>query len=466
MRRPFPASLAGQLLLWLIVAQAGLVMLAMAAFPLLAPYVAYDDIADGTVRRLLEDALMRGPDGRLALDPPDPLAGYRATRPKLAFALTSVPDRQVVAGSSTDLVAMIDRLGPLLPRGYGNLQTERPGFPGEAAIVTLDSTKFGDVVVVTAGNRFGAADVRSFIEEFAPTILPSFGPLLLGAGLTVPLVVRRVLRRTQRVARAAAAIDMASLDRRLPEDGLPSELQPLVRTLNETLDRLADGVARQRLFTANAAHQLRTPIAIMQARLNSLPDGYPPLRDLRRDARRLALLVDQMLAVARIGYREADLTEAVDLAALLKALVADCAPLAIRAGRAIALGGAGLGSQSPATVRGNRRALEGAFANLIDNAIRAEPLGGTVEVLLLPGPSVEIRDHGAGVEANERALVFEPFWHKTQDGNGLGLAIVHQVAELHGARVFISDTDGGGATFRFEFSAGTALTRDDVRLAS
>jgi signal transduction histidine kinase len=460
MRRLYPSSLAGQLLLWLIAAQTGLVVVAMAAFPLLAPYVRYDDIADGTVRRLLTDALIRGPDGRLALAPSEPFTAYRTTRPELAFALAAVADRQPVPGSAPDLSAMIDRLGPLLPTGYGNLETDRPGFPGGIAIVTTQSTRFGDVVVVTAGNAFGIADLRSFLEEFAPTILPSFGPLLLGAGLAVPLVIRRVLRRTHQVARAAAAIDMASLDRRLPEYGLPSELQPLVRTLNETLDRLADGVARQRLFTANAAHELRTPIAILQARLESLPDGVDRLHDLRRDARRLALLVDQMLAVARIGYREATIDDDIDLGALLKTLVADCAPLAIRAGRAVALCG-----ECPARVRGNRRALEGAFANLIDNAIRAEPPGGTVEVLLLPGPAVEICDHGSGVDKRDSELVFEPFWHKASDGNGLGLAIVRQVANLHRARILIRDTAGGGATFRFEFSAEAVLNKGFVRLA-
>ena len=459
MRRLYPSSLAGQLLLWLITAQTGLVVLAMAAFPLLAPYVRYDDIADGTVLRLLTDALERQMDGRLTLAPSEAWNAYRATRPNLAFALAPLPGREPVPGSAADLAAMIDRLGPLLPSGYGNLETDRPGFPGQLAIVTTHPTRFGDVVIVTAGNRFGVEDVRSFLEEFAPTILPSFGPLRLGALLAIPLVIRGVLRRTHQVARAARAIDLGTLDRRLPEDGLPSELRPLVQTVNETLDRLADGVARQRLFTANAAHELRTPVAILQARLDSVPDGIAEVRDLRRDARRLALLVDQMLAVVRIGYREAPLDECVDLGALLKGLVADCAPLAIRSGRSIALCG-----EAGAIVRGNRRALESAFANLMDNALRAEPEGGTVSIVLLPGPAVEIRDHGGGVAPAHRGLVFEPFWHKTADGNGLGLTIVRQVARLHSADVSILDTAGGGATFRVDFSAPRVAAADFVRL--
>jgi signal transduction histidine kinase len=261
------------------------------------------------------------------------------------------------------------------------------------------------------------------------------------------------------VARAARAIDVGTLDRRLPEDGLPSELQPLVRTVNETLDRLADGVARQRLFTANAAHELRTPVAILQARLEFVPDDVAGVRDLRRDARRLALLVDQMLAVVRIGYREAALDDDVDLCALLRALVADCAPLAIRSGRSIALW-----CEAGAVVRGNRRALESAVANLIDNALRAEPEGGTVSVVLVAGPAVEIRDHGSGVAPVDRGLVFEPFWHKANDGNGLGLTIVRQVARLHNASVSILDTAGGGATFRVDFSAAAVIGPDRVRL--
>ncbi len=461
MKRLLPRSLTGRLLLYLIAGQTAFIVIAMAAFPLLAPYTSYANIADVTARRLLEASLHHGPDGALELQPSAALRRYLARRPSLAYAVVDPATGRAAPTSAPDLADMVRRLGPLLPRGYGNLETDRPAVPGDVVFITMQPTRFGPLAFVTAGNVFLWEDIPSFVDEFLPAIVPMFAPVLFGALVMVPLVVRRILRPLRSAAAAAAAIDMNTLDRRLPTPGLPSELRPLVVAINAALDRLDAGVARQRLFTANAAHELRTPVAIIQARVDALDPREPDRPYLQRDIRRLTLLLDQLLAVARIGHQEAVMDEAVDIVACVRDTVADAAPLAIRAGRRIQFEGA----EGAIVVRGNARALSGAVANLIDNAIRAEPAGGIVRVAVRRGASIEVADHGPGVAAEDRDFVFEPFWRKDErtPGTGLGLAIVREVAALHGGRATVRQTPGGGATFGLELPEATNIDRTPQR---
>ena len=455
--RLIPHSLAGRLLLALIAGQSLFIVIAMAAFPLLAPYTSYANIADGTVRNLLSAALTLEADGALRLAPSAALRDYAASRPSLAWAVVDPRSGRAVPGSTPDLVAMVAQLGRLVPRGYGNLETERSAVPGDVAFVTTAPTGFGDMIFVTAGNVFGRADVPSFVSEFLPAIIPMFAPVLFGALVMIPLAVRRLLRPLRFAARTAGEIDVRSLDQRLPVAGLPTELRPLVVAINRALDRLDAGFARQRLFTANAAHELRTPVAILQARIDSLSDDAPGRAELGRDARRIALLIDQLLAVARIGQSEPVIADTIDLVALVRGLVADCAPLAIRSRRQVAFHAPAAAVQ----VTGNAQALSSAVANLIDNALRAEPAGGTVEVSVTAAAETIVVDHGPGIAAEDRPFVFEPFWRKDErtPGTGLGLAIARDVAALHSGTLIATETPGGGATFRFALPYRAAPSR-------
>lgn len=456
-KRLWPQSLAVRIPLMLVGVQAGCVVLALLAFPLLAPFTTYDTIADTTARRLIEASMTRAGDGTLRIDPSPALQAYAASRPGLSYAALG-PDGALAAGSMPDMAALLLRLSPALPRPGGNLETGLPGPESSTVFVTTDHTRLGDVTFATSGNVFRLEDVPSFVTVFLPAVLPAYGPVLVGALVILPLLLGRMLRPLRAVAQAATRINLRTFDQRLPTAALPAELRPAVAEINTALDRLADGWARQRLFTANAAHELRTPVAILQARIDSMAPGAPDRAALARDARRLRLLVDQLLAVARLDHREAALNgsvdSAVDLVASVRALVADCAPLALRNGRAVAFHALSPGVVVP----GDARAIEGAVANLIDNALRAEPEGGTVDVLVHATDgeaavgAIEVCDHGAGVAAEDRIMVFEPFWRKDDRsvGTGLGLAAVREVARLHGGWVSVGETAGGGATFRID----------------
>jgi signal transduction histidine kinase len=416
------------------------VVLGMAAWMLFSPFVNFTDVAAESAAGLVVAAVEA--TGGAAIGEDAALVAYAAQRP--GFVAAALRDGVVLPGSDPVLARALAALGPALPR-RGQLELDLPQ-RGLTLFAQMDSG-VGPLVVVTAGNRFLAQDTPAFFAVFLWQTLQIFAPALLCIALVIPFAIARGLRPVRRAAAAAAEVDLRSLDRRLPDAGVPGELLPFVTAINDLLARLEEGVKRQRLFTANAAHELRTPVAILRARLDGLPPDAPGRTDLLRDTQRITLLLDQLLAVARLDAREAALDEAIDLPAMVRALVADCAPLAIRAGRQIALS-----AEPVAPIRGNQRALESAVANLIDNALRAEPPGGTVQVAVGPGARVDVADHGAGVAPDDRAAVFEPFWRKDEAsrGTGLGLAIVRDVARRHGGDVAVEDTPGGGATFRLD----------------
>lgn len=453
-----PRSLARRLLLQLIAAQVGLIVAALAVFPFVSPYVTYADIADRTVRELLTGSLRHGADGALTLSPSPALRRYAARRPALAYAAIARAGRRSMDGSAPELAAVLERLGPLVPRDDDTLETERPGVPGDAVIVTGQPTPLGSVIMATAGDAFGYEDLGDLLDDFMPALLPIFAPLVLGTVVIVPLVVRRSMRPLRLAAEGARQISVRSLDQRLPEAGLPTELVPLVAAVNDALDRLHDQVGRQRLFMANAAHELRTPVAILQARVDALPPDGTMRADLLRDVHRIRTLIEQVLLSARLGERGVTAEEPVELVGLVRAVVAACAPLAIRGGRAIEFET----SVAAAPVLGNPRAIEGAVTNLIDNAVRAAPAASLVTVAVRAGAVIEVTDRGPGVAPADRDYVFEPFWRKDErdPGTGLGLAIVREVARLHGGTASVGETPGGGATFRLHLPALSGAARD------
>jgi signal transduction histidine kinase len=176
--------------------------------------------------------------------------------------------------------------------------------------------------------------------------------------------------------------------------------------------------------------------------------------DLKRDHRRIRNIVEQLLASARLGEQTTKLDETINLVELARTMIADAALLALKARRRIVLES----PSAPVFVTGNRPALESVIANVIDNALRAEPEGGAVHVRVAENATLEVIDHGCGVEEADRELVFEAFWRKneTTPGTGLGLAVAKEIVDAHGGHIWVEDTPGGGATFKLEFPRSKA----------
>lgn len=441
-------SLSGRLLLTLISAQIGAIMLAMLAFPLLAPFETFNDIADTTFRAHIVASLKALPNGQLAVAPAPLLQNYMARRPGAAFAVYGLEQGNVVAGSDPLLAKWLTRLHGFYPERNGNLASARPdGAPG-TLLVTTEASAFGELVIATVGNQFHAEDIPSVMLTFLPAILPIYGPVILGALVILPVIIILVTRPLRRLAATAAKLSPLAPGLRMPEDGLAPELKVLAQSLNAALGRIEEGFTKQRLYAANAAHELRMPIAILSIHLEDMPDS-PPKHRLEFDLARISALVDQLVAVARLGQQAAPMNEEIDLAAMARDVIADRAPIAMRNGREIALEA----DHAAVKILGNSAALTSAVANVLDNAIRAEPRAGTVFVRVSKTGCLDIVDHGNGISAEDIPMIFEPFWRKAVSGNGtgLGLAIVREITDRHGINLVVEDTSGGGATFRFDF---------------
>ncbi len=295
-----------------------------------------------------------------------------------------------------------------------------------------------------------------FVREFLRDAAWAF-PLGAIAALALSAwTIRTSLSPVRRASQKAAAIKPGVEGVRLPLDDLPSEVLPLVTAVNAALDRLERGVEMQRQFTANAAHELRTPLAILSAGLEALPLTSEAER-LRLDAERMSRLVSQLLRVARLDARPLDLSQTIDLGEVASEVVEHLAPWAIRHDRNLGFEPAG----GPVAVRGDRDALADAIRNLVENALAHSPEGGEVTVRVDGQGEVSVLDHGVGVPAELRERIFERFWRSPERrgsgvGAGLGLSIVAETARAHAGQVTVDEAAGGGACFTLTLPLVTA----------
>ncbi|NUJ80405.1 HAMP domain-containing histidine kinase [Methylocystis sp. FS] len=411
-----------------------------------------DELSAIRAKKQIIASLAMNEDKMLEIRPTPDLLEDLKRAPAMKFAAFRRLSRDPIAGSSPELIAM---LKPLIEISPTHVHFILPGDPSaiRAGLMEPEWTPFGRLHIAVYGQKFRWGDiVDAAIEETRWLTAYLVMAILMSAGAAW-FAVRWGLRPLRRVAAQASRIDMSSLDQRLDANDVSSEVGPLVDAVNDALARLDAGVARQRRFTANAAHELRTPINVLGVRLDA-PEEPTFKNDLKRDHRRIRNIVEQLLASARLGQQSTKLDHTIDLVALTRTIIADAALLALKARRQIVLDA----PSAPALIQGNRPALESVISNVIDNALRAEPEGGMVHVRVAENATLEVIDHGGGVEETDRELVFEAFWRKneTTPGTGLGLAVAKEIVDAHGGHIWVEDTPGGGATFKLEFPRSNA----------
>ncbi len=293
---------------------------------------------------------------------------------------------------------------------------------------------------------------RLATEIIKGVMVPQFVILPLAVLLVWLALVRgiRPLSDLEQRIRARKPDDLSPID----EHFVPQEVAPLVSSINDLLDRLKTSLGTQKRFLADAAHQLKTPLAGLRmqaemAQMASQPEEvHRSLQQIAKSSVRATHTVNQLLALARAETTGRALPSSpIDLADLVTEVVEDSVPRALE--KHIDLGYEGPMVVPPECVmEGNPTLLRELVRNLVDNAINYTPSGGVVTARVLldrfSGVQVlQVEDNGPGIPEAERSLVLEPFYRAlgtNVDGSGLGLAIVNEIAQQHGAELLLEDT--------------------------
>jgi two-component system sensor histidine kinase TctE len=261
-------------------------------------------------------------------------------------------------------------------------------------------------------------------------------------------IVKHAIAPLKKISALAESIGPANANVRLPLDQVPVEILPLVRSMNMALDHLEQGLQQQREFNANAAHQLRTPLAVLMANVDMLKESE--IADqLRPDVEHMSRIVSQLLLAARLETLSGNCNETIDLNDAAADIAGNLAPLALASAKGMEL----IRNDRPVMVCASTFALKAALGNVIENAIRHTPEGTSVRLRVTDRPSIEVADGGPGIPVEQRARIFERFWRgdRSAGGAGLGLAIVDQIMKaLHGT-VVVDDAPGGGTLFTLIF---------------
>lgn len=317
--------------------------------------------------------------------------------------------------------------------------------PGLAMRVDLKDVQGRRMHIMTGGTA--SSDYNMLILQITRVLSPYFGiPLVLLTLVATPLVVLRATRGVSKLAKDAAVLDISDLHAYLNESSVPKEVRPLIVAFNTAMSRLRKAYLARDRFLRDAAHELRMPIAILMARLDSL--RVEPLRsELLTDLGRLSNVAEQLLDLHRLKSQPLEF-EPVDLVALARTVVGDVAPLAVAKGDELILDT----PAQPVWVQGQAGALSRVIMNLIQNAM-THAGGGTISVIVGHGATITVQDQGPGIPEAERELVLDPFYRGASDkpGHGLGLHLVQEIVQVHKGSMSISSHAGGGAVFTIQF---------------
>lgn len=402
---------------------------------------------EGSTLDTLRDTVARDEAGGLTLRQTPELAALRAEHADLWFVIRDAEGHQLAEGTVpaqfAPIASALDHVSEARLK-WNAAEATRP-----AGLVKWVDTSAGQIQILTG--TYGQLSMWRALEStpllFLNMILPIVVLMTLATLVATPFVVRRAMKGLAQVAAQAERIDIDQRGAQLPLDEVPIEIAPLVKAINAALDRLDKGYERHRRFLADAAHELRTPIAILSTRVASLEAG-PEKTHLLEDATRLSVMAGQLLDLQRLDQR-ADTFGPVNLVRIARQVVLDLAPLAFAAGYEMSFEH----DVETVMVSGDQTSLERALTNLVQNAVDHGQRRGTILVRVTTAGCIEVCDDGDGIPPDEREQIFEPFrrLHPGGRGAGLGLDLVQSIMRLHSGRIEVDQAPSGGACMRMVF---------------
>ncbi len=321
--------------------------------------------------------------------------------------------------------------------------------------------KNGFVLTVARGEE----DVWGILRTFSMILLLILPSALILTALGGYVLASRILKPVSAIARKVERISAESLSERLPVENPADEFGKLATVFNLTLSRLENAFERLQRFTADASHELRTPVAAIQsvgevALQESLDlDGYRDrIGNMLEETARLTHLIDSLLLLTRADHEQTPLNrEKTDPVPMIKKAVDDLRIMAEEKGQRIVSR-----LHSRARIDIDEGILRRAVMNILDNAIKYTPPGGTISVSsrdARDGLKVEVTDTGPGIAPEHRDKIFDRFYRVGTDrsremgGAGLGLAIAKWAVEVNGGRLELESSENQGSTFRMAFPA-------------
>ena len=274
------------------------------------------------------------------------------------------------------------------------------------------------------------------------------------SGILAYFVSGRALKPLRSFASQVEMVQMTNLaDMKIDEDVLP-EFKQLSRSFNQMLERLNTAFAAQRKFTGNAAHELRTPLALMQAQLELFSAEHPDVRPetaefltlLREQTERLTQMTRTLLEMSNL--RHVARNERIQLAPMIEEIFTDLAPLSDKRGVTLTAEGDGI-------MTGSDALIYRLIFNLAENAVKYNRPGGSVRVSVTQEPEkllLRVSDTGCGIPEEYQRSIFQPFFRvdksrsREYGGAGLGLSLVWEIAELHGGSVWVEESSEKGTT--------------------
>lgn len=395
---------------------------------------------------VLADALRRDSAGHLILNPTKDLQRLRKEAVDLWFIIRDDTGETIREGiPPPEIKALLPMWKQL---SYARITSETNSEGRAIGIVQTLSTPVGRIRVAS-GSDVKITFTRIIAQSGAAFRLTMYMALLmtLATIAATPFVVRRALKGLDQVAAEAASIDIGRSGTRLHDPDLPSEISPLLKAVNDALERLDMGYESHKRFLVDAAHELRTPIAILTTRLAVLP-ASPTKSRLLEDSARLTALAGQLLDLQRLDQQKIQLSP-INLVALAERVVLDIAPLAFGAGYEMFFDT----ECDRVDIHGDETAVERALTNLIQNAIKYGGRQGRIFVRVAAAGWVEVCDEGSGIPEHQREQIFEAFHRLKHDGRGvgLGLDLVQKIMRMHGGRAEVVPSATRGACFRLVF---------------
>jgi len=445
MKIGWPQSLIGRILS-IELATVGVAMLALPPLTMsLLQGVAtrYQNDVQQAQAQAVAAGLRHGPDGRWLVDLSPAIKPIFATGyDGRAYIVVDRFGRLVAASlfGKPELIASAPRIMAARP-----FHTRR--LTGLSVPVRADNQIFW-IVITQDQDRPGV-----ILDDVMRVFLPRYLTILLFLLLLLPLInslmVRRLVKAVRLVSSRAATIDARNLHVRLAESGLPTEIAPLVHATNGLVERLGASFRQQGEFSANVAHELRTPLATLQLQIDAVKEDRVR-EQLSFQVNRLSHVLSQLRDLASLEPQTEEGMTRVDLRALALRVVSDMAPAIIAQQHAIELAG----DDKVIFVAGNEMLIELALRNLIDNATRHTPPGVLIRITPEATGSISVQDNGPGIVAENLHLLTRRFWradHHRSDSAGIGLSIVQRIVDVHRGSMEIRNCEPHGSCFILHF---------------